>query len=171
MVTKTANVSRIAARVKLEFKVGEVPPTDRQARMHFEVKADEIVRGWVTRRRANDGTESAHSWFKRNIYRLIKAYVDAKRSDIFINMARLSGRSLVGLTAIQDNPFKLALFAMWADNVSLTRHQQRVWGSQMFYAHLHDVAPEHLIGFIRTAGSAQTISQKLQQGAREPGFC
>jgi hypothetical protein len=160
----------MAVATKADVCISQIPRGDRRARKHFEVFAEEIVHGWLKRRRAGGGSESAHSWFKRNIYRLIKAYVDARRADLLLTIARRSGRSLVGLKAIESNPFKLALFAMWSDNESLTRHQQRVFGNQMLYAYRHGVAPEHLIGFIRTAGSAQTISKKLETGSREPGF-
>lgn len=170
MVKNVVRTSKPAVRTQIDISIGEIPRSHMQARKHFEVVAEEIIGGWVHRRRTNGGLESAHTWFKRNMYRLIKAYVDDQRSGVFITMARLSGRSLVGLPKIQGNPFKLALFAMWEDNQSLTRHQQRVFGTQMFYAYLHGVTPEHLIGFIRTAGSAQTISKKLKKGAREPGF-
>jgi hypothetical protein len=154
-----------------DVAVGTIPKSTAGAKRHFDAVAETIVTEWVARRSLRSKeSETPHSWFKRNMYRLIKAYVDKRRAEIFTAMARGSGRSSVGLTAIEENPYKLALFAMWSDNESLTRHQQRVFGNQMMYAHLHGVPPEHLIGFIRAAGSHQRIAEKLKQGAREPSF-
>jgi hypothetical protein len=137
---------------------------------YFDESARSIIDGWTALKNADGPAERPNSYFKRNIYRLIKAYVDAGRTAVFIKMAQRSGRSLVGMEAIRDNPFKLALFAMWDDNESLTRNQQRVFGTQMMYAHKHGVPPEHLLGFICIAGSAQAIANKLKDGLREPGF-
>lgn len=153
-----------------DVAVGRVPTSTRAALRHFDAVAEVIVSEWMARRRSATGVEAPHSWFKRNIYRLIKAYIDADQADVFVVMARRSRRSLVGVSAISANPFKLALFAMWSDNESLSRHQQRVLGTQMQYAYTHDVPPEHLIGFIHTAGSPQLIADKLKRGEREPGF-
>ena len=164
------NDQSIASAADGEVRVGPIPRSAGAAIRHFHLLADAIVDGWLEQRDKQVRTESAHSWCKRNLYRLIKSYVDRGQGDVFRTMAHRSGRSLVGIDAIGSNPFKLALFAMWSDNVSMTRHQQRVWGNQMMYANLHDVPPEHLIGFIGSAGSAQRIAEKLAAGSREPGF-
>lgn len=164
---KATATSQLASEDQID--VGRLP-NRQQSTAHFDAVADQIVRGWMSRRVAIDPPEKPLSWFKRNMYRLIKAYVDAGREQVFMKMATRSGRSMVGVGAIQSNAFKLALFAMWSDNQSLSRHQQRVFGNQMLYAYLHGVSPKHLIGFIRAAGSAQTIADKLKSGAREPGF-
>ena len=109
-------------QAEYDVQIGTIPR--RRAQAHFHSTADQIVREWLRRRKRPEDGETAHSWFKRNIYRLIKAYVDAGLDTIFISMAKRSGRSLVGVNAISENPFKLALFAMWSDNESLSRHQQ-----------------------------------------------
>ena len=73
------------------------------------------------------------------------------------------------MDAIRDNPFKLGLFAMFADT-SLSRSDRHVFGNQMFYAHKHGVPAEHLIAFIRAAGSPGRIADKLRSGSREPSI-
>ena len=154
-----------------EVVISAVPSSAHQARQLLREKIEIIVTGWVKRRDGSIASEeSPHSWFKRNLYRLFSAYINAGHAELFMDLAKRSTRSLVGLRAIEDNPFKVALFAMWNDNESLGRHRQRVFGTQMLYAYLHAVAPEHLIGFIRASGSPQTIANKLRSGEREPGF-
>ena len=153
-----------------EVEVATIPAASSSARRHFVQIADQVVNGWMTLKEADNPSESPHSWFKRNMYRLIKAYLDEGRQDLFGEIARRSGRPLVGLQYIEDNPFKLALFGMWSGNESLSRHYQRVFGTQMLYAYRHDVPPEHLIGFIHVAGSPTAIAKKLASGDREPGF-
>lgn len=158
-----------------ELVLGKIPRPVAAAKKYFDAAANEIVLEWLRRRSCAPVAnltvgESAVSWFKRNVYCLIKTYVEQNRVDVLAHMARVSGRSLVGLEKIEANPFKVALFGMWSDNGSLTRHQQGVFGTQMQYAYEHDVEPRHLLGFIAVAGSPQRIAQKLKSGEREPGF-
>lgn len=162
----------ISARIDAvgEITSSLVPRNGRRPEAHFHEIAEAVVKEWVRRKAEQTQAETPTSWFKRNLYRLIKAYVDAGHAAIFLSMAKRSGRAQVGLKRIEDNPFKLALFGMWTDNESLTRHQQKTFGDQMLYAYKHDVPPEHLIGFVGVAGSPSRISQKLRDGAREPGF-
>ena len=169
-VSRSGRVGGCAAVAAGEVDIGHIPRRLNSAERHFDAVAEDIVCGWMQRMRAGEAVESPHGWFKRNMYRLIKAYVDADMTAVFERMAKRSGRSQVGIAAIRENPFKLALFAMWSDNESLSRHQQRVFGTQMMYAYLHGVPPEHLLGFIRMAGSPQVIATKLKRGEREPGF-
>ena len=167
---RSEQTKRCSTRDWPEVQGVPIPSGDGKANKHFDDCAAVVINGWTKLQRVTNAPEKPHSYFKRNIYRLIKAYVDGGREGIFLTMAKSSGRSLVGLDALRGNPFKLALFAMWDDNESLTRHQQRVFGNQMLYAFRHRVAAENLVGFIRAAGSAQTIANKLDTGAREPGF-
>jgi len=163
-----------------ELVVGTLPKSVPAAKKFFDAASDEIILEWARRQHTAKAdrsevstpfaSESAHSWFKRNLYRLIKTYVDQGRAEVLLHMARGSGRSLVGLPKIKANPFKIALFGMWSDNVSLSRHQQRVFGTQMQYAYEHNVEPRYLIGFIAVAGSPQLIARKLKSNHREPGF-
>ena len=158
------------AQITGDVEVGSIPSRRTPASSYFDAISDQIVIGWLRRKHRAIGGESANSYFKRNMYRLIKAYLDAGQGELFDTLATRSRRSQVGVAAISDNPFKLALFAMWSDNQSLSRHQQRVFGNQMLYAYRHGVPPEHIIGFIRVAGSAQRIAEKLRSGHREPGY-
>lgn len=168
--TKEPENASAPTRLGGDIRIGPIPKSGGLAHAHFQQAAENIVSEWLKRRAAVGQDESSTSWFKRNLYRLIKAYVDAGDQSVLLAIAKRSGRAQVGLHQIAENPFKLALFGMWSDNASLTRQQQRVFGEQMLYAYRHDVPPEHLIGFIRVAGNYNVISQKLRDGAREPGF-
>ena len=148
----------------------ELPRGSIRRERYYREQVELILQGWAVRQRGLAADqESATSWFKRNAYRLLKAYVDAKQEDLLMRLARQSPRRQAGLQIIGDNPFKVGLFAMCVDD-SLSRRQQQVLGNQMLYAYRHGVEPEHLVGFIRASGNAETIARKLTTDAREPGF-
>jgi hypothetical protein len=154
-------------------ELGKGPSAPKQ----FENDADAVISGWLRVRDNKVGRlESPNSWFKRNAYRFLKRYVNAGKTAVFEQAIRhpprqlgkrLPQRHLVGLDQIRDNPFKLGLFAMFSDD-TLTRSDRHVFGNQMLYAHRHDVPPQHLIAFIRGAGSPARIAAKLRDNAREP---
>ena len=143
----------------------------------------ELVHGWAARKlaaaHASDGQsagssarwlESPNSWFKRNSYRVLKFHVDEGRSEVFgMAIARSLERRTYALSIVRENPFKVGLFAIWAD-AELARNDRKVFGDQMLYAHLHNVPPQHLIGFISVAGSPPKIAKKIATNFREPGF-
>lgn len=149
-----------------------------RATRRFVNDADDLITKWSGIERLDQAMrdESPNAWFKRNAYRFLKRYVDAGQTAVFDDAIRrpprqssrrIPRRHLVGVDAIRDNPFKLGLFAMFSDD-SLSRSDRHIFGNQMLYAHQHDVPPEHLIAFIRAAGSPPRIADKLRSGAREP---
>ena len=145
--------------------------TKFRATRRFMDDADDVITKWLGIEHGPKAQrlESPNAWFKRNAYRFLKRYVDAKMTDIFDRAIKRSDRHLVGLDAIRDNPFKLGLFAMFSDD-SLSRSDRYIFGNQMLYAHQHGVPPEHLIAFIRAAGSPRRIADKLSSGEREPSI-
>lgn len=158
---------RIIKTYDLEFD--PLAPIGFRAARLFADDADDVITKWIgiNSRPKDERDESPNAWFKRNAYRFLKRYVDANQTDVFERAISRSHRHLVGLDAIRDNPFKLGLFAMFSDD-SLSRSDRHIFGNQMLYAHQHDVPPQHLIAFIRAAGSPPRIATKLRSGAREP---
>ena len=158
---------RLAKTYDLEFE--PLTAVGLRAARRFADDADDLITKWVgiQRRDKAQRIESPNAWFKRNAYRLLKRYVDANQTDVFERAISRSKRHLVGIDAIRDNPFKLGLFAMFSDD-SLSRSDRHIFGNQMLYAHQHGVPAEHLIAFIRAAGSPPTIADKLLCGFREP---
>lgn len=160
---------RITKTYDLEFD--PLAPIGFRATRRFADDSDDVIAKWMGVERLDKATrdESPNAWFKRNAYRFLKRYVDANQTDVFEPTISRSQRHLVGLDTIRDNPFKLGLFAMFSDE-TLSRSDRHIFGNQMLYAHQHDVPPQHLIAFIRAAGSPPRIAEKLRSGAREPSF-
>ena len=153
----------------LEFE--PLAPIGSRAVRRFVDDANDVITKWIGIERLDKAKrdESPNAWFKRNAYRFLKRYVDANQTDVFERVISRSLRHLVGVDAIRDNPLKLGLFAMFSDD-SLSRSDRHIFGNQMLYAHQHDVPPQHLIAFIRAAGSPPRIAEKLRSGAREPSI-
>ncbi len=164
-----------------EVMIETIPRSRGKARTQFDLLSTELIHGWAERKRAEMSAcvsseptvlwrESPNSWFKRNVYRFLKRHVDAARTDVFdAAILRSPHRRTFALDRVRNNPFKVGLFAMWAE-AELARNDRKVFGDQMLYAHLHGVPPEHLLGFILSAGSPATIAKKLALDFCEPGF-
>lgn len=143
---------RIGKSYELELQALEA--STRLAQLQFADDAETLMTKWwkLVKRPPIEPIESANAWFKRNAYRFLMRYIDAGRTDIFENAITRSQRRRVGLDTIRANPFKLGLFAMFSDD-SMSRSDRLVYGNQMLYAHRHAVPPQHLVAFIRAAGS------------------
>lgn len=152
-----------------ELELADLELAPRAARVQFERDGDDLIDKWAAIKTLSGAQriESPNAWFKRNAYRFLKRYVDAKRVQVFERAIHRSKRHNVGINAIRDNPFKLGLYAIFSDT-SLSRSDRHVFGNQMLYAHRHGVPPEHLAAFIRAAGSPNIIAQKLNANVREP---
>lgn len=143
----------------------------RHEQKDFEQGASEIVWEWDRRRRRPDPqeSESPNAWFKRNAYGFLREYVLRNEEWVLEDVVRGDRRPKRLVEDALQNPFKLGLMAMTVDE-SITRSDRHVFGNQMLYAHLHDVPPEFLNGFIAVSGKPALIAEKLKSDFVEPGF-
>jgi hypothetical protein len=136
----------------------------------FEQEASRIIWEWSRRKRAHqDSAESPNAWFKREAYAFLRPFVLARDERTLERIVRRDQRPNALVEEAIKNPFKLGLLAMCVDE-SISRSDRSVFGNQMLYAHLHDVPPEFLNGFITASGKPSIIASKLKAGAIEPGF-
>lgn len=136
----------------------------------FEQEASRIIWEWSDRKRAHhDSAESPNAWFKREAYAFLRQYVIAGDQKTLERIVRRDQRPNSLVEEAIKNPFKLGLLAMCVDE-SISRSDRSVFGNQMLYAHLHDVPPEFLNGFIAVSGKPSVIASKLKAGTIEPGF-
>ena len=141
---------------------------DRDA---FEHGASEIIWEWAARKKRSsaDDAESPNAWFKREAYRFLREYVQSGKQKLLESVVRSDQRPNKLVEEAIQNPFKLGLLAMCVDE-SITRSDRHVFGNQMLYAHLHDVPPEFLNGFIAVSGKPAVIAAKLKKDFIEPGL-
>lgn len=131
------------------------------SRLNFQREAEDIISQWTVMSDAlRRGSESKNSFFKREVYRLLKRYIDARCDAVFMEAIKRSPRRRP-LAAILDQPFKLGLYAMFDDD-SLSRNDRKVWGEQMEYAWRNGIDADMLIGFIYMSGSPAAIVEKLR---------
>lgn len=142
----------------------------RSERAKFEREASEVIWEWAARkRRGGEQAESSNAWFKREAYRFLRRYVVNDEQRLLEEIVRSDMRPNRLVEEAISNPFKLGLLAMCVDE-SISRSDRHVFGNQMFYAHLHDVPPEFLNGFIAVSGKPAVIAEKLKRNFIEPGF-
>lgn len=139
---------------------------------HFVKEATHIVERWYARRRSepDEKGDPPNAQFKRDAYRLLRAYIDAGKEGIFVDVAEDDGRPKRLVTQAKSNLFKLGLVAMFADEGMLSDSDRNVYSKQMLYAYRHDVPPQLLVAFIGFAGSPAKIAAKVAVEFREPGF-
>lgn len=136
----------------------------------FDAEASRIVWEWSDRKQGkHGGDESPNAWFKREAYRFLRPYVLEGEERFLESVALKDERPNKLVEDAIKNPFKLGLLAMCVDE-SISRSDRHVFGNQMLYAHIHDVPPEFLNGFIAVSGKPAVIAEKLKQGVVEPGF-
>jgi hypothetical protein len=136
----------------------------------FEDKASRIIWEWSDRKAGKHGhAESPNAWFKREAYRFLRPYVLEGKEKFLESVALKDLRPHKLVQEAIKNPFKLGLLAMCVDE-SISRGDRHAFGNQMLYAHLHDVPPEFLNGFLAVSGKPAVIAEKLKMGFVEPGF-
>lgn len=142
-----------------------------QEQADFERRASDIIWEWDRRRRRPNAqdAESPNAWFKRKAYGFLREYVLGGDVSLLESVVRGDRRPKRLVEDALQNPFKLGLMAMTVDE-SITRGDRHVFGNQMLYAHLHDVPPEFLNGFIAVSGKPALIAEKLKSDFIEPGF-
>lgn len=143
----------------------------RDDRQRFEQGASEIIWEWAKRKKlaADQDPESPNAWFKRQAYAFLREYVLKGEQSLLESVVRGDRRPKRLVEDALQNPFKLGLMAMTVDE-SISRSDRHVFGNQMLYAHLHDVPPEFLNGFIAVSGKPAVIAEKLKSGFVEPGL-
>lgn len=151
----------------MTYFIGQAPL--KRAKQQFELTADDIIREWVRRRAASPSrrAESPNAWFKKEAYRFLKEYIEQQREDVFESVVKDRSKRLID--DARQNPFKLGLLAMFADE-SVSRSDRHVFGNQMLYAWRHFVPADFLNAFLAISGGPAAVAKKLKEGDLEPGF-
>jgi hypothetical protein len=151
----------------MSYLIGNAPL--KRAKLQFELAADDIIGEWVKRRGAQPGrrAESPNAWFKKEAYGFLCPYAELKRHDVLEAVAKDRSKRL--LEEARQNPFKLGLLAMFADD-SLSKSDRHVFGNQMLYAWRHHVPADFLNAFLAVSGGPAAVAKKLKDCEIEPGF-
>ena len=149
-----------------------MPFKARQPTLAFIDKAEEI------REEFSAWTESRYpcpylnkrNTFKRQSYALIRSKLsDAGGHNVITAAARYLGCAPTNLY-FSGNEFHYGLAVIDQEKEILKAQRLSLLARQMTYAHLHDVPPRYLIGFLYQSGSSVSISKKLKEGYEQPGF-
>ncbi len=151
----------------MSFLIAQAPL--KRIKQQFELAADDLIGEWVRRRggKATRRAESPNAWFKKEAYRFLRMYIEQGRQDVFEAAAKERSKRLV--EEARENPFKMGLLAMFADE-SLSRSDRHVFGNQMLYAWRHYVPADFLNPFLAVSGGPAAVAKKLKAGEVEPGF-
>lgn len=138
----------------------------------FKKYSQAILDEWEDRRLRETvrRAESPNAWFKREAYRLLAAYIELDRTEIFRRTMESDNRPNKLVQEAIKNPFKMGLLAMFADESPLSRNNRHVFGNQMLYAWVHRVPAVFLNAFLAVSGGPALIAEKLKARSCEPGF-
>lgn len=121
--------------------------------------------------------DAPYSKLKRAAYRLVADYNNNDLIAVLISVLKESvqtqadSKAKIKPSAANDaNPFYWALTAVCQADYELPRSTKSRLAQELQYAHMHDVPPEFLVGFIYQIGPSRGLQEKIDNGLREPWF-
>ena len=117
--------------------------------------------------------DQPNSKLKRSVYRLVRYCLEhdllglLKKSVEF----QLEGKSRVKPSLHNAaNPFYWGLTAVCGADNKLPRSSKSRFAQELQYAHMHNVPPEFLVGFIYQIGSSKDLQRKIDNKEMQPWF-
>jgi len=157
----------------MQQKPDEFDPTIFSAQMssssmagRLKMEAKRIFEGVESRRRSKTRAkderhrwgESADDWLMVEVYLLVRRLKRIRRAAALGDAVANSPVRHKGRHDIGKQPFKQALFLIFADSMvpsfqsPLNRQRRSLFGDALAYADAHDVPPAYVNGFIKQAG-------------------
>lgn len=125
--------------------------------------------------------ETANGYLKRAVYAFTQYLIKSKRIRIIeraIDQAAYFGKNPRS-PDIRVNPFYWVLVLMFpndelklvaGDDGPMFQQDRNRLGLQLLYAHIHNVPPEYLVGFLNQSGGPKRILARLKACQPEPWF-
>lgn len=117
--------------------------------------------------------DKVNSKLKRVVYRLVR---DCLKCDL-LSVLKDSVQKQPGdksqvkpSSKNADNPFYWGFTAVCGIDKKLARSNKSRFSQELLYAHMHDVPPEFLIGFIYQIGSSSKLQQKIDNKEMQRWF-
>lgn len=173
--------SRHTERRQEEAKrtMATTPPTRRSSKIDDRLR--EIEKAWEKASWAKYDAEEklrppydkANSKLKRAVYRLVR---DCIKNDLVHALKesvehQFGDRSHVKPSpANAENPFYWGFMAVCGTENKLARSNKSRFSQELMYAHMHDVPPQFLIGFIYQIGSSKDLQRKIENKDMQTWF-
>jgi hypothetical protein len=169
MVKMTKQKWRDESAMELRLLVN---PKSTETLRTFSEKATEILVECKSRREAKAPKsvfESGTSYLKTECYILIKNYMHWEKRQPIKELSRYDNRDNRQPT-YEQNSFYWGLLAIDPIFSQIPEKHVHAYAQQLLYAHLHQVPPEHLVGFLHQSGSPSRLNDKILRGFREDQF-
>ncbi|MEP4529538.1 MAG: hypothetical protein ABJ050_19660 [Paracoccaceae bacterium] len=114
--------------------------------------------------------DKVNSKLKRAVYKIVRDCIKADLVHVLKESVefQFGDKSQVKPSPSNaENPFYWGLTAVCGTDEKLARSNKSRFSQELIYAHLHDVPPELLIGFIYQIGSSDDIGRRLKDGEFE----
>jgi hypothetical protein len=150
-------------------------------RRKIEDRLDKIGKSWPdsiwadsdAKKKRQPPYYKANSKLKRTVYRLVR---DCIKNDL-VNVLKKSVEFQFGdksqvkpSPTNAKNPFYWGFTAACGTDEKLARSNKSRFSQELMYAHMHDVPPEFLIGFIYQIGSSKDLQRKINSKEMQRWF-
>lgn len=151
-----------------------------KARTSVEQRLEKCQRGWngeVWGKKKGATKESPYdqpySRLKRGVYALVRECLEHDLLDVLKESVefQFGDRSQVKPSENNDtNPFYWGLTAVCGTENKLKRNSKSRFAQELLYAHMHDVPPQFLIGFLHQMGSSKGLQDKIENQEMQRWF-
>lgn len=117
--------------------------------------------------------QKLYSKFKRSVYMLVRDCLEHNLMDVIydaVNWQYEGQNTFKPLPHNRENPFYWGFWAVVDPDDKIPKTTRTRFSQELLYAHLHDVPPEFLIGFIHQKGTSKGLQAKIDQKQMQPWF-
>jgi hypothetical protein len=147
------------------------------SRNNVENRIKRIQQRWSEEFRDRTDSKKPHydrpdGKLKRYVYRLVRDCLKGGWLEVLEESAKrqLGGSRLKPSERNDANPFYWGLTAVCGDKNKLPRTTKSRFAQELLYAHMHDVPPEFLVGFIYQIGPTGDLQHKIDNQEMQRWF-
>jgi hypothetical protein len=152
---RMANASKPTSRRSIERRIKQIAETWEES---FWSQSD-------SKKEKRPPYYTANGTLKRQVYQLVRRCIEADLVHVLKESVefQFGNRSQVKPSpANAENPFYWGFMAVCGTDKKLARSNKSRFSQELMYAHMHNVPPEFLIGFIYQIGSSKDLQRKIE---------
>lgn len=155
------------------------PSTTKRSKI--EDRLDKIAKAWENatwakfdaKEKRQPPYDKVNSKLKRAVYKLVRNCIENDLVDVLKESVefQFGDKSQVKPSRTNaENPFYWGFTAVCGTDEKLARSNKSRFSQELMYAHIHDVPPEFLIGFIYQIGSSKELQRKIDSKEMQRWF-
>ena len=117
--------------------------------------------------------QKLNSKFRRSVYKLVRDCLDHDLMEVIYDDVKWQYEGQNTFKPLQhnkENPFYWGIWAVLDPDDKIPRSTRTRFSQELLYAHMHDVPPEYLIGFLHQKGTSTGLQAKIDGKQMQPWF-